>query len=215
MQRIACPFGRTGDAPPQSEAVWRGYYACAERILTLYAGQKGREKICRQLQDEGCAFRDRCGQPVPLEVDDVRRVTPNWQEYGGYISHGKARDRIVCKIAEAQALFPGIEGVVVKEGIERFTARLLHPSVGQARIREGAQRAVRNAAQLQPFKVQSPSSMGFEFTSTAMAEVCSWLPTVKRVNGRTVEFSFHDWREGMGLLSALMYIALHVADSVY
>lgn len=40
-------------------------------------------------------------------------------------------------IAEAQVLFPGIEGVVVKAGIERFTTRLQHPSVAQARIREG------------------------------------------------------------------------------
>src|SRR5690606_32088583 len=45
------------------------------------------------LQDEGWAFRSRQGQPVPVEVDAVRRVTSNWAEYGGYISQKRARER--------------------------------------------------------------------------------------------------------------------------
>ena len=118
---------------------------------------------------------------------------------------------------EAQEAFgpDNIETVVVKVGIGRFTAKLLHPTVAQQRIREGAARAVNRAAGIRPYVVEMPASMGFEFTSTAMAEVCSWIPTVRRLGPRLVEFTFDDWREGMGLMFALLWLALHVADRMY
>lgn len=118
-------------------------------------------------------------------------------------------------VAEAQALNPNIEGAVVKEGIERFTAKLLHPNVAQARIREAATRAVQNIPLLKPYQVGPPASMGFEFTSTAMAEVCSWIPTVERTGDRSIAFKFDDWRKGMGTMYALLYLAVHVADPAY
>ena len=70
--------GKVGDQPPHEAALWRGYYQCAERILTLYAEQTGRGRILEKLQNEGWAFRDRQGQPSPLETDDVRRVIANF-----------------------------------------------------------------------------------------------------------------------------------------
>lgn len=85
--------GQVGQEPPAVGANWRGYFECAERILTLYAQEKGREGICRVLQNEGWAFRNRQGEPEPIEVDDVRRVTSNWAEYGGYVSEKRARER--------------------------------------------------------------------------------------------------------------------------
>lgn len=119
--------------------------------------------------------------------------------------------------AEAHEVFgvDNIETVIVKEGMGRFTAKLLHPSVAQKRIREAAKRAVQNAKHFKPYVVGPPASMGFEFTSTTMAEACSWIPTVERKGPRTVEFEFDDWVEGMGLLFALMWLALHVADPMY
>jgi DNA invertase Pin-like site-specific DNA recombinase len=85
--------GKVGEKPPVEGAEWRGYFQCAERILTMYADETGRESICRRLQEDGWAFRDRGGQPVPVEVDAVRRVTSNWAEYGGYVSQKRARER--------------------------------------------------------------------------------------------------------------------------
>ncbi len=86
--------GKVQDQPPSEGAMWRGYFQCAELILKLYSKEKsGRETICRQLQAEGWAFRDRKGQPAPIEVDDVRRVCANWPEYGGYVSHHHAERR--------------------------------------------------------------------------------------------------------------------------
>lgn len=106
--------GVVGEPPPCEGAAWRGYYDCAGRILNLYAQEKGREGICRKLQDEGWAFRNRKGQPAPIVLDDVRRVTSNWAEYGGYVSEKRARqrhpsdyppDEIIAKLNPAHAVF--------------------------------------------------------------------------------------------------------------
>jgi DNA invertase Pin-like site-specific DNA recombinase len=81
------------DQPPDPAAQWRSYYACAERVLTLYVENKhGLELIAYQLNIEGWAFRDRKGKPRPIERDDIRRIVANWPEYGG-IARFKAADK--------------------------------------------------------------------------------------------------------------------------
>ena len=74
---------------------------------------------------------------------------------------------------------------------------------------------IKTSDQLKPYVVASPTTMGIEFTSTAMAEVCSWIPTVERTGPRSIEFTFDDWREGMGLMLALLWLSLHTADHMY
>lgn len=109
--------GKVGEESPHPEALWRGYFDCAERILNLYAYQdtKGRSRILATLHSEGWAFRDRDGQPAPLENDDIRRVVANWAEYGGYVSANRARQRhpadyppeeIIEKLIPSRAVFP-------------------------------------------------------------------------------------------------------------
>jgi hypothetical protein len=42
---------------------------------------------------EGWAFRDRSGEPRPIDKDDVRRVIPAWPEYGGLGFEKSAKKR--------------------------------------------------------------------------------------------------------------------------
>lgn len=107
--------GKDGEEPPVAGALWRGYYQCAEKILTLYAQDKHTSRVLRQLHEEGWAFRDRKGRPAPLEYDDVRRVVANWAEYGGYVSAQRARERhpsdypteeLIAKLDPVRAVFP-------------------------------------------------------------------------------------------------------------
>ncbi len=80
--------------PPHEDALWRGYYPAAERILQVYAEDKhGVNGVAYQMQDEGWAFRGRYGDPTPVEGDDVRRVVANWPEYGGFVAEERAKDR--------------------------------------------------------------------------------------------------------------------------
>jgi DNA invertase Pin-like site-specific DNA recombinase len=86
-----------GDADniPTNGAIWRSYFDCARYILEIYSENRlGLEKIAYILSDEGWAFRDRKGNPRPVNRDDIRRVVANWVEYGGGIM-GKAKDRKV------------------------------------------------------------------------------------------------------------------------
>ena len=86
--------GTLGDQPPVDGAVWRGYFAAAERVLTLYSENRhGREYLANQMNKEGWAFRDRQGEPAPFDGDDIRRITSAWREYAGLVLGGRAKDK--------------------------------------------------------------------------------------------------------------------------
>ncbi len=85
--------GHEGDEPPMPDALWRGYYACAERILRLYAeGNIGVENIAYRMNQEHWAFRTRHSEPRPITKDDVRRVVSNWRSYAGLTLPGRAKE---------------------------------------------------------------------------------------------------------------------------
>ncbi len=91
--------GDDRNVPPHPEAVWRGYYQCAEYILQIYRDNlHGYLYIANKLNEERWTFRDRQGNPRSIKLDDVRRVTSAWREYAGLVLQGKARDRIACKM---------------------------------------------------------------------------------------------------------------------
>ncbi len=80
--------------PPDEAAVWRGYYQCAGRILNLYIeNDYGWEILAYKMNIEGWAFKDRNGEPRPLDKDDVRRVIRAWPEYGGLVLEKSAKKR--------------------------------------------------------------------------------------------------------------------------
>ena len=79
--------------PPDEKAIWKGYYTAAERVLSLYAeGGTGLHKLAYQMQDEGWAFRDRDGDPRPMNEDDIRRIVAAWGVYGGLVTSLRAKD---------------------------------------------------------------------------------------------------------------------------
>src|SRR5690606_4662999 len=105
---------------PVPDALWRGYHACAERILTMYKDNlHGYDYIARTLNGEGWSFRDRWDNPRPLKMDDVRRVTSNWREYAGLTLHGRAKERIANEIENPSA-------VLYDTGRAVFDLDLLH-----------------------------------------------------------------------------------------
>ncbi len=108
------------DAPPMPDAIWRGYYECAKRMLELYvADSHGRDRIAYQMNEEGWAYRDRKGSPRPLTKDDVRRVTSNWREYAGLTTNGRAKDQNASMIENPAAAF-------YETGRAVFETELLH-----------------------------------------------------------------------------------------
>lgn len=100
--------------------------------------------------------------------------------------------------AEARALLGEVETVEVKHASSRVSADCLPPALAQAHIQEGARRAV--SALLAgtapaPFRVSMPITAGIEFHFTEMADVAGRMPGMRRIDGRTLEFTAADMVE--------------------
>lgn len=114
------------DEPPEEGVIWRGYYACARYILTLYAdNDRGLENIAYHLNDEGWAFSDRWGQPRMVTREDIRRVVGNWPEYGGILMDEKSKDRRAYDL-------PSVDEIALREDRAVFPLELIR-KVAQVR----------------------------------------------------------------------------------
>lgn len=83
----------TPDNPPELNAIWRGYYEAAKRVLTLYADDvAGTRELAGWMRKEGWPFEDRHGKARLFGRDDTRRIVDAWREYGGMGSNGRAKD---------------------------------------------------------------------------------------------------------------------------
>jgi DNA invertase Pin-like site-specific DNA recombinase len=103
------------DQSPMENAVWRGYYQAAERILTAYVeSNMGLHKVAYLMNAEHWAFEDRKATPRPITEDDIRRVIASWGVYGGLTTHRKSKDYKAYKtmnieeipFREKRAVFP-------------------------------------------------------------------------------------------------------------
>jgi D-amino peptidase len=106
-------------------------------------------------------------------------------------------------IAQARELVPNIEGVQVKEAIGTTAARSLRPQEACARIREAAKRALERRAEFKPVPPAVPATFEIAFTQTVLADVAEQIPTVKRVNARTISYQAADYLQGYRLLRVL------------
>jgi D-amino peptidase len=106
-------------------------------------------------------------------------------------------------VAQARELVPNIEGAQVKEAIATTAARSLRPEVARERIREGAARALKRLSEFKAIKPSIPAAFEVKFTQTALADVAEQIPTVKRVDARTVSYHAADYLQGYRLLRVL------------
>jgi D-amino peptidase len=99
-------------------------------------------------------------------------------------------DKAVGQVREL--LGEGVVGVVVKEGYTTFSAIHLHPRRAQALIREGAERALRQAAGAKPWRLASGCRVEIDFDHQARAQACLFIPGVERAGERTVAYTAAD-----------------------
>ncbi len=104
---------------------------------------------------------------------------------------------------------PWVVRVAVKEGMGRNAARSMHPSEARARIREGAEAAVRAASEgrLQALKVEPPFILEVDLANSGCADLCALAPGTERVGARTVRFRTEDFAEAYRCLLAWTYLA--------
>jgi D-amino peptidase len=99
-------------------------------------------------------------------------------------------DRAVTE--QAKGLIPGIEPVVVKDGIGRTAARTLHPEDARERIAAGVRAALARRAQISPVRLPRPVTLEVELTNPAQADACMMVPGMQRLSARVVRYDAPD-----------------------
>jgi D-amino peptidase len=84
---------------------------------------------------------------------------------------------------ETAEWLPWAERVVVKEAVGRHAAASVHPTVARARIRAGAERAVRRAVsgELHPLVLAPPCAIEITYQNAVQADYAALVPGVERV----------------------------------
>jgi D-amino peptidase len=94
--------------------------------------------------------------------------------------------------AEASALIPWTERVIVKWAISNWSARNLTPKAAQERIREGAGRALDRLGEMKPFVLERPIRFEVDFGPPIYATLGADIPGVERIGGRTLAYTGED-----------------------
>lgn len=110
-------------------------------------------------------------------------------------------------VKEAPELLGRVETVIVKVGLDRYTARCLTPKESYKRIREAAKKTVEKLAELKPYKVQAPVKFEVEFTSVGMAALASIHPRIIRETSRRISHTSKDLVEGWNLIWSSILLA--------
>lgn len=90
---------------------------------------------------------------------------------------------------------PNIVGVVVKKAIGFRAADSVSPETAHSMIREATRGALSNVASFKPYTISNPVTVEISFKNAVNAEILSFLPIVKRVNGSTISFTGKDIAE--------------------
>ncbi|MBQ3107265.1 MAG: M55 family metallopeptidase [Firmicutes bacterium] len=90
---------------------------------------------------------------------------------------------------ECKAFVPEMEAVVVKEGVSRFAAVSVHPTVARKMIYEGVMAALSRRDSIKPMACPETLTMEIDFKDSNMADTASLVPGVVRLSPRTVSFT--------------------------
>lgn len=110
-------------------------------------------------------------------------------------------------VAEAQSFLRGVHAVAVKEAVNTHAAKHLHPRKACDLIRAEAEKAVREAAEIEPLVAAKPVAMAVDFKGTESADLAGLEPAVSRVAGTRVEFSAPDFLQAFRIFYACIHLS--------
>jgi D-amino peptidase len=103
-----------------------------------------------------------------------------------------------------ELLGDAVVGVAVKEGLSTFAALHVHPSKALEMIREGAEKAVKAAANVTPWKLEAGATIEVDFDHQTRADNAVYIPGVERSGERTVSFKPSDGLEFISTFRAIV-----------
>lgn len=116
---------------------------------------------------------------------------------------------------EAHALLGDVECAVVKVGLDRYSARCLHPTKARQLICEGAERALREIHRFRPLKMIPPLVMQMTYTSSACTTRAAWIPGAVRTGANTVTLTAADAIELAKTFFVAATLPATIVDSLY
>jgi len=115
-------------------------------------------------------------------------------------------DVAVCRQAKA-ILGNDVVTAPVKDAIGRTAARLIPFAEARRAIRDRVTDALRRLGQFKPFRVSTPCKFELQFYISAQADMAMYIPSVQRLNARTVSFLSDDFPKGFKMLRGLISLA--------
>jgi len=116
-------------------------------------------------------------------------------------------DAAVCR-QTAEVLGKDVTTVQVKEAYGRTAAKLVPQAVARQMIEAGVKEALAKLGRAKPFKMTAPYTFELGYHVSAQADMGAMLlPSVKRVDARTLSFTADDYIQGFRTLRALISLA--------
>ncbi|MCD8508894.1 MAG: M55 family metallopeptidase [Bacillus sp. (in: Bacteria)] len=114
-----------------------------------------------------------------------------------------------CQFAakEGKELIPNVETAVVKQTVNRVTARNLTPLKSQALIKEKVISALENKGNVKPFVLSGPYEVELTYVHAGFADAAEVLPIVERVDGVTHRFQSNDFITAFRYIRSLINLA--------
>lgn len=126
-------------------------------------------------------------------------------EFGVPVVLVSGDDQMVAEVHKT--IDPAITGVVVKRAIGFHSADSLSPQTAQGMIRESTEQALGRLNAAHPFVLAKPVTVEIAFKNMINAELFSYLPSVKRIDGTTIRFTGKDMVEARKFLSFVGEVA--------
>lgn len=112
---------------------------------------------------------------------------------------------------ETRALLgDGPETAVVKTSLDRYVASCLPPARSHPIIRAAAKRAMERLAEIKPLEFDAPVRLEVVFKTTAQAQICSWFPTVDRIDSKTIVITGPDYPSTFRQMRACLILSRSV-----
>jgi D-amino peptidase len=95
-------------------------------------------------------------------------------------------------IEETVSLLGGLETVTTKRSLGFFSAAGRSPAAVLADIRVAAERALRRAGEIAPWRLEGPLSVTLDLKTPIMAETLAYLPLFERAGATSIRFEAAD-----------------------
>ncbi|MHB1392019.1 MAG: M55 family metallopeptidase [Clostridia bacterium] len=112
--------------------------------------------------------------------------------------------------------FPNIETVAVKKSIGRYSALCEPIDNVRKKLTEAAKKVTENIEEYgYLYKSKPPIRMEFVWNTAVMAELCTYVPGVVRVDERTTAYECDDYIQAFKLFTVFRRLANSVSDRSY